>query len=87
MVSMVRSRVVSPLELVRAHLEQIERANPRINAFVSVLAEEALAKADQLATRQEGGAQRRNATSRWMSVWPFAGKAYRFPRNKRREEY
>jgi Asp-tRNA(Asn)/Glu-tRNA(Gln) amidotransferase A subunit family amidase len=50
MASMVRSGVVSPSELVRAHLTQIERVNPRINAFVSVLAEEALAEARQRET-------------------------------------
>ena len=41
MVSMVRDGVVSPLELVDAHLGQIEKRNPSINAFVTVLADEA----------------------------------------------
>ncbi len=41
MVSMVRDGVISPLELVDAHLRQIEKRNPSINAFVTVLAEEA----------------------------------------------
>jgi Asp-tRNA(Asn)/Glu-tRNA(Gln) amidotransferase A subunit family amidase len=41
MVSMVRDGVVSPLELVDAHLRQIEKRNPSINAFVTVLAEQA----------------------------------------------
>jgi amidase len=50
MASMVRDGAVSPSELVRAHLAQIEQANPRINAFVSVLAEEALAEARQRET-------------------------------------
>jgi Asp-tRNA(Asn)/Glu-tRNA(Gln) amidotransferase A subunit family amidase len=50
MASMVRSRVISPTDLVRAHLQQIERANPRLNAFVSVLAEEALVEARQRET-------------------------------------
>jgi Asp-tRNA(Asn)/Glu-tRNA(Gln) amidotransferase A subunit family amidase len=55
MASMVRSGVVSPSELVRAHLTQIERVNPRINAFVSVLAEEALAEARQRETAASRG--------------------------------
>lgn len=48
MVSMVRDRDVSPVELVEAHLRQIEAANPAINAFVAVRAEEALAEARQV---------------------------------------
>lgn len=42
MADMVREGAVSPLELVGAHLQQIERCNPAINAFVAVLADEAL---------------------------------------------
>ena len=41
MVSMVRDGVISPLELVDAHLQRIEKRNPSINAFVTVLAEQA----------------------------------------------
>jgi amidase len=41
MVSMVRDRAISPLELVDAHLRRIEERNPAINAFVTVLADEA----------------------------------------------
>jgi amidase len=50
MASMVREGVVSPSELVQAHLAQIAHANPRINAFVSVLAEDALAEARERET-------------------------------------
>jgi amidase len=42
MVSMVRDGVISPVELVEAHLRQIESRNPAINAFVTVTAERAL---------------------------------------------
>ncbi|MBZ5585772.1 MAG: amidase [Acidobacteriia bacterium] len=42
---MVRERAISPVELVRAHLRQIEECNPRLNAFVEVLADSALAEA------------------------------------------
>jgi amidase len=45
MVSMVREGAVSPVELVEAHLKQIENRNPGINAFVTVLAEQALDEA------------------------------------------
>ena len=36
LVSMVRSREVSPVEIVEAHLEQIEKQNPRLNAIVTL---------------------------------------------------
>ena len=45
MASMVRERSISSAELVDAHLKQIEAQNPRLNAFVSVLADEARATA------------------------------------------
>jgi amidase len=48
MVSMLREGEISPVELVEEHLRQIERANPQINAFVRVRAEEALAEAREL---------------------------------------
>jgi Asp-tRNA(Asn)/Glu-tRNA(Gln) amidotransferase A subunit family amidase len=44
---MLRDRVISPVELVEAHLKQIEARNPAINAFVTVFAEEARAQARQ----------------------------------------
>src|ERR1700722_8894266 len=45
MVTMVRDRAISPVELVDAHLRQIEARNPALNAFVSVFAEQARAEA------------------------------------------
>lgn len=44
MAALVRARAVSPLELVRAHLQEIERCKA-INAFAMVLAESALDEA------------------------------------------
>jgi aspartyl-tRNA(Asn)/glutamyl-tRNA(Gln) amidotransferase subunit A len=41
----IQKRELSPVELTRALLEQIERINPRVNAFTIILAEEALAAA------------------------------------------
>jgi amidase len=46
---------VSPRELVEAHLGQIERVEPGLNAFRVVLAERALAEADQAAARGRAG--------------------------------
>jgi len=42
---MVRGRAVSPCELLEAHLAQIERVNPAVNAFVRVLTEDSRAEA------------------------------------------
>jgi len=41
MADMVRDRAISPVELLQSHLKQIEAQNPRLNAFVTVFAEEA----------------------------------------------
>jgi amidase len=41
MVSLVRSGTLSSLELVSAHLDQIERRNPHLNAFTILMADQA----------------------------------------------
>lgn len=55
MASMVRSRQISPVELLDAHLNQIAAQNPRINAFVSVLADVARAAAKAAEDRMPRG--------------------------------
>jgi Asp-tRNA(Asn)/Glu-tRNA(Gln) amidotransferase A subunit family amidase len=45
MAGMVRDRAISPVELIEFHLTQIAAQNPRINAFVTVLDDEARAAA------------------------------------------
>jgi Asp-tRNA(Asn)/Glu-tRNA(Gln) amidotransferase A subunit family amidase len=45
MAKLIRSRKLSPVELVQAHLDRIERLNPKINAYVQVDGERALAYA------------------------------------------
>lgn len=50
------SKQLSPVELLEAHLSQIERHNPAINAFILILTEEARAaakRAEQLQVRGE----------------------------------
>src|SRR5258705_2056694 len=47
MATMVRERRISPVELVDAHFRQIARHNPKINAFVVLLEEEAREAAKQ----------------------------------------
>ncbi len=41
MAALLRDRAISPVELVDAHLRQIERLNPSLNAFVVVMADQA----------------------------------------------
>ncbi len=48
MAEAVRTGEASAAELVEAHLQQIERVNPEINAFVCVLADEARERAAEL---------------------------------------
>src|SRR5258708_39168694 len=45
MAEQVRQKKISPIALVEAHLARIEKLNPKINAFVHVNAERALAAA------------------------------------------
>ena len=41
----IQARELSPVELVRAYLERIERLNPSLNVYLTVMAESALAAA------------------------------------------
>ncbi len=42
---LLRTRALSPVELTTAYLERIERLDPRLNAFITITAESALAQA------------------------------------------
>jgi amidase len=48
----LRARKLSAVEVVRAHIEQVERVNPRVNAIVTFLPEEALKEAKRLDARR-----------------------------------
>ena len=56
---MIRERQVSCREVLAAHLERIERVNPKVNAICTLLAEQALSQAigadDALARGVEPG--------------------------------
>ena len=54
--ALIRSRDVSPVEVVQAHLDRIEALEPRINAFVTVTADAALEAARALERAMAGGA-------------------------------
>nr|MDQ3831922.1 amidase family protein [Candidatus Tectomicrobia bacterium] len=43
----IRRQDVSPVEVTRAALDRLERLNPRLNAFMANLGEQALASAQQ----------------------------------------
>jgi Asp-tRNA(Asn)/Glu-tRNA(Gln) amidotransferase A subunit family amidase len=45
MAELIRNRKLSPVELLQAHLDRIDRLNPKINAYVQVDGERALAAA------------------------------------------
>lgn len=44
--ALIRTRQVTPREVVQAHLDRIHAVNPQFNALVTLLAEEALQAAD-----------------------------------------
>jgi amidase len=56
MTELIRARKLSPVELMDTHLQQIEKQNPRVNAFVRVLEEPAriAAKAAEQALSSAG---------------------------------
>ena len=45
MVRLVRARELSAREVLEAHLDQVERVNPKVNAIVTLVAEQALERA------------------------------------------
>jgi amidase len=56
MARLIRAKKLSAREAVAAHLKQIERVNPRVNAIVTLvaeMAEESAAKADEMQARKE----------------------------------
>jgi amidase len=56
MARLIRAKKLSAREALAAHLKQIERVNPKVNAIVTLVAEmasEAAAKADELQARKE----------------------------------
>jgi Asp-tRNA(Asn)/Glu-tRNA(Gln) amidotransferase A subunit family amidase len=54
---LIRTRAVSPVELTRALLDRIDRLNPRLNAFLTVTADLAIAQAKAAEERARRGAR------------------------------
>src|SRR5437867_2297715 len=55
LVTMIRAKQLSPVELTRAVLERIERVNPTLNAFCTLTADTALARARDAEAAVMGG--------------------------------
>ena len=49
----IRSKQVSPMELLQSYLERIDRLDSRLHAYITVCREEALATARQMAHAYE----------------------------------
>jgi amidase len=85
---LVRQREASCVEVMRAHLEQIKRVNPKVNAVCTLVAEQALAQAKAADKALKGGTASltqtpstssfdtlRTASGRRLSQRERAGKA------------
>src|SRR6266481_7066417 len=56
MARLIRAKKLSAREALAAHLKQIERVNPKVNAIITIVAEmasESAAKADEMQARKE----------------------------------
>lgn len=51
----VRMGAISPIELTEAYLERIDRYNPSLNAFITIMRDEALAAARRMDDEQRNG--------------------------------
>src|SRR4051812_24487279 len=56
--SLLKARQVSSVDIVRAYLARIEALNPKVNAFITVTADQALARAKQVDAEIAGGKYR-----------------------------
>jgi aspartyl-tRNA(Asn)/glutamyl-tRNA(Gln) amidotransferase subunit A len=54
----IAARTLSPVDLTRAYLERIEKLNPRVNAYITVTADAALAQARALEAELAAGKSR-----------------------------
>jgi aspartyl-tRNA(Asn)/glutamyl-tRNA(Gln) amidotransferase subunit A len=56
--SLLKSRQVTAVDVVRAYLARVEALNPKVNAFITVTADHALARAKQVDAEIAGGKYR-----------------------------
>ena len=72
--SLIRSRELSPVELVEATLERIDGLNDSMHAFITVSAEQALERAKAAEREIVGGRQsagRARSTNEFRRYWVF----------------
>ena len=66
---------ISSVELTEAMLARIERLNPALHPYVTILAESALAEAAQADSEVARGEGRATSLSAWADAWrPDCGK-------------
>ena len=53
--ALIRARAVSPVELTQAYLDRIERLDSRVNAYITVTADQALEQARSLEAELDRG--------------------------------
>ena len=60
---LIRTREVSPVEVMKAHLDRIEAVNPRVNAIVTIVEDalESARKAEAAVQRGDAGTSARRA--------------------------
>jgi len=63
----IRSRKLSSIEVIEAHLAQIERLNPKLNAFVQVDAEGACKQAREAESAVKQGKRCRSLSTRTIT--------------------
>lgn len=51
----IRARKISPVELTRASLDRVQKLNAKLNAFITIMAEQALVAARELEAEQQAG--------------------------------
>jgi Asp-tRNA(Asn)/Glu-tRNA(Gln) amidotransferase A subunit family amidase len=52
---LIRKKSASPVELTQECLKRIEKFNPSLNAYITVMSEQALAQAHELETERQSG--------------------------------
>src|SRR2546427_388340 len=60
--ALIRRKKVSPVEVVDAILDRVERLNPKLNAFVTLT--------DEAARREAKAAERAARRGPWRRAWP-----------------
>ena len=71
----IRRRTVSPVDLVQACLRRIEKHNDALHAYITVIADKALAEARAMEAEQRAGKWRGPLLGAFVCMW-FVGAAF-----------